>query len=306
MDTKTLLRFDLNLIKVFLAVWESGNLTVAAGRLGLTQPAVSHALRRLRDEFGDPLFVRSGNGMEPTQMAVALRGSFEQAMRLVADTMQATTRFDPATSDRLFRIAMTDTGEFVILPRLLAALQTAAPGVRVQSTRVAPEDLGSALRTGQVDAAIGYQPLLAGTGCRGLPVMTDRIICLFRDGHPLRDRDWTPEAFAGLSFLDVGQDATGYRLARERIAELGVPYHVVAKVDHFTIVPEIIRRTDFVALFPESVCALMNRHGEFGFSELPFDLPEFEVDFWTHESFASDPGLVWLHGLLADAVKTSA
>ncbi|QEW23112.1 HTH-type transcriptional regulator LeuO (plasmid) [Paracoccaceae bacterium] len=306
MDTKTLLRFDLNLIKVFLAVWDSGNLTVAAGRLGLTQPAVSHALRRLRDEFGDPLFVRSGNGMEPTQMAVALRGSFEQALRLVADTMQATTRFDPATADRQFRIAMTDTGEFVILPRLLAALQTAAPGVRVHSTRVAPEDIASALRTGQVDAAIGYQPLLGDTGCRGLPVMTDRIICLYRDGHQLRGRDWTPEAFSALSFVDVGADATGYRLARERISELGIPYRVVAKIDHFTIVPEIIRRTDFVALFPHSVCALMNRHGEFDFSELPFDVPDFDVDFWIHDSFASDPGLVWLHRLLADAVAASA
>lgn len=306
MDNKTLLRFDLNLIKVFLAVWESGNLTQAAGRLGLTQPAVSHALRRLRDEFDDPLFVRSGNGMEPTQMAVTLRASFEEALRLVADTMQATTRFDPATAERQFRVAMTDTGEFVILPRLLAALQKVAPGVRVQSTRVPPDTIASALRTGQVDAAIGYQPRLLETSCQGWPVMKDRIICLFRAGHPLCGQDWTPASFAGLSFLDVGQDATGYRMARERIAELGVPYRVVAQVDHFTIVPEIIRRTDFVALFPHSVCALMNRHGEFGFAELPFDVSGFDVNFWVHESFASDPGLTWLHGLLAETVEMSA
>ncbi|QPM90930.1 LysR family transcriptional regulator [Pseudooceanicola algae] len=303
MDNKTLLRFDLNLIKVFLAVWDSGNLTIAAGRLGLTQPAVSHALRRLRDEFGDPLFVRSGNGMAPTQMAASLRSAFEESLRLVADTMQATTQFDPATAARQFRVAMTDTGEFVILPRLLAALQTVAPDVRVRSSRIAPDDIASALRTGQVDAAIGYQPRLPETSCLGWPVMRDRIVCLFRSGHPLEARDWTPDAFSGLSFLDVGQDATGYRMARERIADLGIPYRVVAQVDHFTIVPEIIRRTDFVALFPYSVCALMNRHGEFGFCELPFDVPDFDVNFWIHDSFASDPGLIWLHGLLAQTLQ---
>lgn len=295
---KALLRFDLNLIKVFLAIWDAGSLTLAAERLGLTQPAVSHALKRLRDEFGDPLFVRSGKAMEPTQTAMALRAAFEEALRLVGGTMRQARSFDAATSARQFRLALTDTGEFVMLPRLLAALQTVAPGVAVRSIRVPPDDLATALRTGQVDAAIGYQPLLASADCLGRPLTLDRIVCLFRAGHPLARRPWTVEAFASLTFLDVAPDATGYRMARQRVAELGVPYRMAAQLYHFTVLPEIIRRTDHAALFPVSVLAEVNRHGEFDHRDLPFDVPPFEVNFWIHESFARDPGLDWLYAQL--------
>lgn len=302
MDSKGLLRFDLNLIKVFLAIWDAGSLTLAAERLGLTQPAVSHALKRLRDEFGDPLFVRSGKAMDPTQTAIALRAPFEQALQLVGGTMRQARSFDAATSGRQFRIALTDTGEFVMLPRLLAALQSCAPGVGVRSIRVPPEDLATALRTGQVDAAIGYQPLLGTAGCIGRRLRTDHIICLFRAGHPLARQPWTAEAFGTLTFLDVAPDATGYRMARDRVVELGLPYRMAAQLYHFTVLPEIIRRTDHAALFPVSVLTEVNRHGEFDHRELPFDLPPFDVNFWVHETFASDPGLTWLFDLLAAAM----
>ncbi|KGM49810.1 LysR family transcriptional regulator [Pseudooceanicola atlanticus] len=298
MDNAALHRFDLNLIKVFLAISESGNLTQAANRLGLTQPAVSHALRRLRDEFGDPLFVRVGNGMEPSQTAIALRPAFEQVMRLVGDTMQASRQFEPATSDRQFRVAMTDTGEYVILPRLIAALHSVAPQASVQSMRIAPDDLGAALRTGRVDAAIGYQPGLEQTGAVARPVLNDKIVCLFRADHPLTRQPWTAESFAGLSFIDVGRDATGYRMARQFIDDLGIRYRTVAQLDHFTIVPEILRRTDFVALFPHSVCRMMNRHREFDHLELPFGVPTFDVSFWVGQAFSSDAALTWLYELL--------
>lgn len=304
MDNASLHRFDLNLIKVFLAISDCRNLTQAANRLGLTQPAVSHALRRLRDDFGDPLFVRVGNGMEPSQTALALRPAFEQVMRLVGDTLQASRQFEPATSTRRFRVAMTDTGEFVILPHLIAALQSAAPDATVQSMRIAPEDLPGALRTGQVDVAIGYQPGLDQTGAVGRPLLTDKIVCLFRADHPLAGQPWTAEAFADLSFIDVGRDATGYRMARQFIADLGIRYRTVAQLDHFTIVPEVLRRTDFVALFPQSVCRMMNRHGEFDHLDLPFSVPTFDVKFWVGQAFAADTALTWLYELLLNQMES--
>ena len=298
MDNKSLHQFDLNLIKIFLAISDCRNLTQAASRLGLTQPAVSHALRRLRDEFNDPLFVRVSNGMEPTQTALTLRPAFEQVMRLLGDTMQASRQFEPATSTRQFRVAMTDTGEYVILPHLIAALHAAAPGAKVQSMRIAPDDLPGALRTGQVDVAIGYQPGLDQSGAIGRPLLTDKIVCLFRAKHPLAGQPWTPEAFADLSFIDVGRDATGYRMARQVIADLGIGYRTVAQLDHFTIVPEILRRTDFVALFPYSVCKMMNRHQEFDHLDMPFSVPTFDVKFWVGQAFEPDAALTWLYELL--------
>ena len=303
MDNAALHRFDLNLIKVFLAISDSGSLTQAANRLGLTQPAVSHALRRLRDDFGDPLFVRVGNGMEPSQTAIALRPAFEQVMRLVGDTMQASRQFEPATSTRKFRVAMTDTGEFVILPRLIAALHAAAPDASVQSMRMAPDDLAAGLRSGQIDAAIGYQPALDQSGACARPLLNDKIVCLFRADHPLTKQPWTAEAFANLNFIDVGRDATGYRMARQFIDDLGIRYKTVAQLDHFTIVPEILRRTDFVALFPHSVCKIMNRHGEFDHLVLPFNVPTFDVNFWVGQAFENDAALTWLYELLETQVK---
>lgn len=304
MDSKALHRFDLNLIKVFLAICEGGSLTAAATRLGLTQPAISHALRRLREDFGDPLFVRVGNGMEPTRAARALRPAFEEVLRIVADTMYESRAFDPATATRHFRIAMSDTGEFVVLPRLIEALNREAPQVRVQSIRVHPDDLSAALRSGQVDAAVKYQPLLEQGGNLGRRLLRDRIVCLYRAGHPDAGADWNAETFAAQSFIDVGRDATGYRMAREFISELGVPYRMAAQVDHFTIVPEILRRTDFVALFPWSACQMVNRHGAFGHVEVPFAVPQFDVDYWVNDAFAADPGLNWLYQLLKRAMET--
>ncbi|MCD1633632.1 LysR family transcriptional regulator [Martelella mediterranea] len=298
MDDRRLLLFDLNLIKVFIAVYEAENLTVAAQRLGLTQPAVSHALRRLRDTFDDRLFLRAGHEMHPTPAATALYAPFQQSMRILRDSLDSTLTFDPATSTRQFRLAMTDTGEFVTLPRLLNALQAVAPGVNIQTARVATDALETALRVGKVDAAIGYCPLLEDTACRGTFLLKDQLICLVRNGHPVLEKDWTRDSFSELSFIDVSREATGYRMARTRIEDLGIQYHIAARLEHFTILPEIVRRTDYAAIFPRSVFSLMHHHDDLKLCELPFAMPDYEIKFWTHEMFSADPGLQWLNGVL--------
>ena len=298
MDDRRLSLFDLNLIKVFIAVYEARNLTSAAQRLGTTQPAVSHALRRLRETFDDRLFLRSGHEMHPTPAATALYGPFQQAMRILHDSMDASLTFDPATSTRTFRLAMTDTGEFVTLPRLLNALQAVAPDVNIQTARVPTDALEMALRAGKVDAAIGYCPMLEDTACRGAFLLRDQVICLVRSDHPVLEKDWTRDSFSELSFIDVSREATGYRMARARIEDLGIHYHVAARLEHFTILPEIVRRTDYAAVFPRSVFNLLHYHDDLTLCELPFDMPDYEIKFWIHEMFGADPGLQWLTGVL--------
>ena len=123
-------KFDLNLMKVFLAIWELQSVTAASERLGLTQPAVSHGLRRLREHFQDPLFTRVGHVMAPTATATELYKAFDQAMQTIGQSMQQQRQFDPATTARVFRIAMSDVSEFYFLPALLAHLETRAPRAR--------------------------------------------------------------------------------------------------------------------------------------------------------------------------------
>lgn len=293
-DAGGLNRFDLNLVKVFLAIWDNRSLTAAGQRLCLTQPSVSHALRRLRDAFDDPLFLRVGDRMEPTETASRLYGPFEEALRLLDSTMGAARRFDPAASDRVFRVILSDVGEAVILPRLLALLAAEAPGVSLVSLRVAAPEIEAALRTGRADMAIGYQPVLEGTGCEGRPLLTDRLVCLLRQGHPVLARDWTRDVFAGLGFLDVSRDATGLRMARDVMAELGLDHRIVARLEHFTVLPEVVRRTDLAALFPFSVFSDLPGREAFAMREIPVPIPDYAVKIWVHRLFTGDAGIGWV------------
>lgn len=294
-------RFDLNLIKVFLAIWDTRSLTDAGQRLGLTQPAVSHALRRLRDQFADPLFQRVGNRMEPTDAATRLREPFQAALSLLERTIQGAQLFDPATTGRRFRIAMTDTGEFFSMPRILAMLERAAPQAGLASVRIDPAETESALRSGQVDLALGYLPQLEAARCQGRLLLKDRMICLMREDHPARAGAWTTESFARLSFVDVSRAATGYQMARGLIEQSGLGIGSHARLEHFTIVPEVVLHTDYVAIFPHSIFTRLKGRGGFHARELPFALPSYDIKLWVHDSFAADPALCWLGDRIAQA-----
>lgn len=295
-------RFDLNLVKVFLVIWDTRSLTDAGQRLALTQPAVSHSLRRLREQFGDPLFLRVGNRMEPTDTAARLREPFEAALSLLEQTIHGAQRFVPAQTARRFRIAMTDTGELFAMPRILAMLEKAAPGAALSSVRIDPADTEGALRSGQIDLALGYLPQLEGARCKGRLILRDRMVCLMRDGHPASRGDWTTEIFWSLSFVDVSRAATGYQMARGLIEEGGQGFATPARLEHFTIVPEVVRETNYVAIFPHSIFTRLEGRGGFVARELPFELPSYDIKLWVHDSFAGDPALGWVADLIMDAL----
>lgn len=295
-------RFDLNLVKVFLAIWDMRSLTGAGQRLGLTQPAVSHALRRLREQFSDPLFLRVGNRMEPTETATTLRAPFEAAFTLLEQTLHETRTFEPRSTTRSFRIAMTDTGEFYAMPRILGALEQAAPGAGLASMPIDPGEVEGALRAGQVDFALGYLPGLEATRCHGRFLLQDRLICLMRAAHPEARADWSAESFAQLSFVDVSPGATGYQMAREVGEKQGLRLARRARLEHFTIVPEVVHQTDLVALFPQSIYARLRGREGFHARDLPFEVPSYDIKLWSHESFAADPALIWLSDLIAGAL----
>ncbi len=296
-------RFDLNLVKVFLAIWDMRSLTGAGSRLGLTQPAVSHALRRLRDQFSDPLFQRVGNQMEPTETATRLREPFERAVELLEQTIHDTQRFEPGTTARRFRVAMTDTGEFYAMPRILGALERAAPQAGLTSVRVTMSDMESALRSGQVDLALGYLPDLETARCQGRLLFPDRMVCLMRSGHPALSGDWTIETFSALSFLDVSQAATGFQMTRSLLLQQGLTLAATARLEHFTVVPEVVRQTDFVTIFPHSIYRRLKARGGLEIRELPIEVPSYDIKLWRHESFATDPGLIWLQDMICTALK---
>lgn len=290
---------DLNLLRVFLAIWDLRSLTAAGERLGLTQPAVSHALRRLRVQFDDPLFVRTPQTMVPTEAAVRLHGPLDEAFGIITQAMQAHGRFDAASASRVFRVSMSDMSEFFFLPPLLAALDQSAPGIRFEIVPMPAESVGAAMRAGELDLALGYVPGL-DDGCVSDPLFDDEHVCLLRSGHPLAGRKLTKEDLAGLRYVYASTDATGHRLIERWLADAGLVRDIVLRLPHFTVAPEIVRQTDLAVIFPRSIAERFNRARAFRLLKLPLDLPPIDVRVHTHVRFASDAGIRWLRNTLIE------
>jgi len=291
--------FDLNLVRVFLALWELRNVTAAADRLNLTQPAVSHALKRLRDQFSDPLFTRVGKSMMPTEAARRLYVPFSTALDTLRETMISHGLFDPVNSTRVFTIAMSDISETYVLPPVLAALSTQAPDLRVRSVQLEADEIEVKLRSGQVNMAIGYIPRLTEPEFDSRFLLEDRFVCLLRRDHPWASRRLALSDLEKLEFVEVAVNATGYQMVRTLLDETGVRQNVRAQIEHFSVLPEIVRATDLVAIYPMSVASRLVQSGEFVTLELPFAVPTIDIRLHFHASFRNDPGVAWFSAFLA-------
>ena len=285
-------RLDLNLLRVFLAIWDLRGLTAAGDRLGLTQPAISHALRRLRDRFGDPLFVRVANRMLPTDAAVRLHEPLDRAFELLNRTLQRGVVFDPGVTERTFRVAMSDIAEAYILPRLMRELSRVSPFVRVDIVPLTPDGVVSSLRSGEVDLAVGAVSV-SDKDCISLKTFRDRYICLVRAGHPLAKARLTRSNFVKLRFFFARTTSSIYQLAEQWLADENARPRIAVR-GHFTTAPEIVRHSDLAAIFPRLLALHLHRARDFKLLDLPFELPAMDVRVHSHARFANDAGITWL------------
>ena len=290
MNTGTI---DLNLMRVFLAIWDSHSLTLAADRLALSQPAVSHSLKRLRDVFQDPLFVRTNDGMQPTAAAMRLHGPIDRGIELIYGAMQRHVGFDAATSTRRFRISMSDMSAFYFLSPLLAAFETTAPGVGLEIAAVPLANVEAGMRSGDIDLAIGYVPGLS-SDCVSETLFQDGYVCMVRAGHPLAKRPLTRERLSELRFVFTDSGATGHGSTEKWLGQLDIRRNIVLHLPHFIAAPEIVRSTDLAVIFPRSIAERFNRNRGYKLLQLPFELPPIEVKLHLHQRFAADAGLAWL------------
>lgn len=283
---------DLNLLRVFFAIWDLRSLTAAGDRLGLTQPAISHALRRLRERFDDPLFVRAANRMLPTDAAVRLHEPLDQAFALLNRALQSSVVFDPRVTERTFKIAMSEIAEAYILPRLMKHLPRISPFVRVDIVPLVPDRVVSSMRSGEIDLAIGAVSA-PGNECTSLHLFTDRYVCMVRAGHPIAKSKLTRANFAKLRFFLARTTSAIYHLAEQKLADEHAQPRVAVR-GHFTAAPEIIRNSDLAAIFPRLMALELHRATDFRLLELPFDLPTIEVKVHSHSRFANDTGIKWM------------
>jgi DNA-binding transcriptional LysR family regulator len=284
---------DLNLLRVFDAVSSEHGVTPAAARLGLTQPAVSNALARLRALFGDALFVRTAAGMEATPFARGVAEPVRQALALLESALAHGPGFEPATSTRAFRFYMSDLGQVEFLPPLVERVQRAAPGVRLEAVAADLEHIGDALGTGALDLAVGFLPALGPPVARRA-LFRDPYVCLMRAGHPAGGKKLTMKRFAEAAHVLVTYRGGGHRVIEEALERSGVARRIALRVPHFTVVPMVLARTDLILTLPARVARVYERQGGFKSLPPPVAMPPAEVAVHWHERFEADPGNRWL------------
>ncbi len=289
---------DLNLLRVFDAVLRDRSVTAAARHLGLTQPAVSNALARLRAQFEDALFVRTPGGMDATPYARELAEPVRQALALLESALAHGPGFDPTTATRAFRFYMSDLGQIEFLPPLVERAQRSAPSVRLEAVALEVEDIGDALATGALDLAVGFLPGL-GPPIRRQPLFRDPYVCLMRADHPAAGARLTKKAFLESSHALVSYKG-GHRVIEEALERAGLARKIALRVPHFTVVPMVLERTDLILTLPLRIARVYERQGAFRFLPPPVPIPAADVGAHWHERFERDPGNRWLREMIRE------
>jgi DNA-binding transcriptional LysR family regulator len=288
---------DLNLLLVFNQLLVERRVSRVAESMGVSQPAVSNSLARLRKLLGDELFLRTTKGMEPTPFAVQLAEPVAYALGMLHSAVNQRSTFDPAKSDRAFTIGMTDIGEIYFLPTLMDALARSAPGVSVSTVRNTGINLKDEMESGHVDLAIGLLPQLkAGFFQRRL--FRQRYVCMFRKGHRLDKRRITLDEFSNADHVVVVSAGTGHGKVDELLERGGVQRRVRLTVPHFVAVGHILHTTDMIATVPERFAQKVAGPFDLAYVAHPVALPEIAINIFWHAKYHKDPANQWLRGLV--------
>jgi DNA-binding transcriptional LysR family regulator len=291
-------RIDLNLLVAFEALMAERSVSAAAARIGISQPAMSGALARLRDLFNDTLFVRSGRSMLPTVRATQLDSQIAQALGQIRTALAPPASFDPLSSRRVFNVSGGDYATGVILPRLAARLATAAPSVDLRFRFVEKDATVDLLDRDALDLALGVYPKPPKRLCLQ-PLLEERFVCLARKGHPELRGGMTLEAFAALPHLLVTERGDAYGAVDEALAKRGLERHIRLTVPHVLVVPMVLPRSDMIASVGARVAQLFAATAPIEIHELPLPIPSWRLSMLWSRQRAGDLGLAWLRDVLA-------
>lgn len=289
--------FDLNLLVVFDQLLVERRVSKVADNLGLSQPAVSNALARLRKMTDDPLFLRTTRGMEPTPFAQQLAEPIAMALGMIHSAVNQKISFDALTAQRAFTVGMTDIGEIYFLPALMDELAKVAPGVRMSTVRNTAVNLRDEMEAGRIDLAIGLLPQLkAGFFQRRL--FKQRYVCMFRKGHRLDKPKLSLAEFCSAKHVVVVSEGTGHGKVDELMERSGVVRDVLLTVPHFVAVGHLLHHSDMVATVPERLAQALAGPFELVYVSHPARLPEIAINVFWHAKHHKDPANEWLRGLV--------
>ena len=291
---------DLNLLRLFDAIWRRRSVSQAAEEVGLSQPAASQALSRLRHQLGDVLFHRAPGGVQPTPRADQLAAAIQSALSLLEGALEAPAdQFRPRESRRVFRLHLSDIGEARFLPALMALLRREAPLTRIETSPLLQRDIAPALHAGRIDLAIGYLREVTDTSMR--PLLSDVYVVMLRRDHPMARR-WRRlktapghDALGQLEFATVRSHADTLRI----LHLLGLQQRVRLTAANFLSLPMTVRTTDLAVLMPHSVALGISPQSDFAIFDPVLPMRELTVAMHWSRRFEHDPAQRWLRERIA-------
>lgn len=289
---------DLNLLLVFDALQRTHSVTLAGEQLCISQPGVSNALRRLRDAFGDELFVRTDSGMMPTALAESMAEPIQAALQQIRETVENRGCFDAANSTRHFRLALSDVGQMSLLPHLLSYFAKYAPNISLETVPLSRHGVAEQMSGCEIDLAIGAaRPLGAGFSRRRFRSV--RFVCVVSKSHPTIQGSISLEQFLQASFIEYEPTGGSYGHFREHadrlFEEKNIQRKVSVKLAYLTGIESIIASSDHIAVVTDALVTSMDLKNTVQVIDLPFDIPTLDVTLQWHERINNDPAQAWLH-----------
>lgn len=303
---------DLNLLRVFDEVMAERNLTKAARNLAMTQPAVSNALRRLRDALKDDLVVRAGYGVVPTQHALQIWPAVREALASLKGVLQP-DRFDPTKGGTNFTLAMADATAASLIPPMVYLIESEAPGVTLRVLPLTTRDPRDLLESSEIDAAIGYFPVaLAEVTLRGMQqgepdtigyerLYEGRYLCVMRRDHPLAKGPLSLDDFCAAHHLLVSFSGRAFGFVDQALAAIKRSRRVVLTVNQFFTAGRVVANSDLLTVLPEHFIAATGFQDKLAVFPLPMEVSPVHVDMFWHRRHESRPAHLWLR----DAVLRS-
>jgi DNA-binding transcriptional LysR family regulator len=309
------LTLDLNLLRVFDAIMTEQNLTRAASRLAMTQPAVSNALRRLRDALNDELLIRTAHGVKPTPRAEALWPAIRHALSELEEAIAPEQNFDISNAQTTFRMAMADATATLWLPALVRSIEREAPNLTIRMVPLTTREPRPMLLRGDIELAVGFFPgvttqLAAGQGVSVSPIRHEQLYagsyaCVMRKNHPLADKELTVDAYCSAKHLLVSFSGRANGLVDEALARVGRERRIMITVNQFFTAGRVVATSDLLTVLPRHLIASTGITGSLITKDLPFDLPKVHIDMLWHERDTRSPAHKWLRTHLSDMTRES-
>jgi DNA-binding transcriptional LysR family regulator len=284
---------DLNLFVVLEAIYREGNITRAGQQLNLTQPAISHALKRLRDLLQDPLFVRQGPHMVPTPFTRNMIEEVRQALQILEVNLSASRNFVPENTRRNFHISLWEYAETLILPLLLRRLAYAAPGMSITTSRVKRREIETELASGSVDLAIEI-PMTVSDRIKHRLLLNEPFVVMARPGHPAIQGKIDLETYLEQRHVQVSSRRHGPSLVDVELGRRGLRREVFLRSQHTLTAGLVVSKTDMLLTLPERHAQLLNMGLMNQVLAFPMQGPRLEAHLYWHESVENDPANRWL------------